>query len=74
VAADSSTAQLKIAEHFIPSLTVTPLFNVALHVGTLVVVVFYFRREVKNILSALVPLDCTSKTVSRESNKRKEQS
>jgi undecaprenyl-diphosphatase len=56
----SSTAHLKIAEHFIPGLTVTPLFNVTLHVGTLVVVVFYFRREVKSILSALVHLDFKS--------------
>ena len=56
----SSTAHLIIAEHFIAGLTVTPLFNVTLHVGTLVVVVFYFRREVKNILSALAHLDFRS--------------
>jgi undecaprenyl-diphosphatase len=56
----SSTAHLIIVEHFIPSLTVTPLFNVTLHVGTLIVVVFYFRREVKRILSALVHLDFKS--------------
>lgn len=56
----SSTAHLKIAEHFIPGLTVTPLFNVTLHVGTLVVVVFYFRREIKSILSAVAHLDFKS--------------
>ena len=56
----SSTAHLIIAEHFISGLAVTPLFNVTLHVGTLVVVVFYFRREIKNILSALVHLDFKS--------------
>jgi len=56
----SSTAHLKIAEHFIPNLTVTPLFNVTLHVGTLVVVILYFRREVKSILLALVRLDFKS--------------
>jgi undecaprenyl-diphosphatase len=56
----SSTAHLIIIEHFIPGLTVTPLFNVTLHVGTLVVVIFYFRREVKSILSALVHLDFKS--------------
>jgi undecaprenyl-diphosphatase len=56
----SSTAHLKIAEHVIPSLTVTPLFNVTLHIGTLIVVVFYFRKEVKSILSALAHLDFRS--------------
>jgi undecaprenyl-diphosphatase len=56
----SSTAHLRIAEHFIPSLTVTPLFNVTLHVGTLIVVVFYFRKEVKSTLSALAHLDFKS--------------
>jgi len=48
----SSTAHLKIAEHYL-GLTATPLFNLILHLGTLIVVVFYFRTEVKNILSAL---------------------
>lgn len=56
----SSTAHLKIAEHFIPGLTVTPLFNVTLHVGTLIVVVFYFRKEIQRILSALGHLDFKS--------------
>jgi undecaprenyl-diphosphatase len=56
----SSTAHLKIAEHFIPSLSVTPFFNVVLHLGTLVVVIFYFRKEVKSILSALVHLNFKS--------------
>ena len=55
----SSTAHLKIAEHFL-GLTATPLFNLTLHVGTLIVVVFYFRKEVKNILSALAHLDFKS--------------
>jgi undecaprenyl-diphosphatase len=55
----SSTAHLRIAEHFL-SLTATPLFNVTLHVGTLIVVVFYFRKDVKNILSALAHLDFKS--------------
>lgn len=56
----SSTAHLKIAEHFISGLTATPLLNVTLHIGTLVVVVFYFRSEVGNILSALAHLDFKS--------------
>ena len=55
----SSTAHLRIAEH-LWDLKVTALFNVALHVGTLVVVVFYFRREVKSILLALVHVDFKS--------------
>jgi undecaprenyl-diphosphatase len=55
----SSTAHLRIAEHFL-DLTATPLFNVTLHVGTLIVVVFYFRKDVKNILSALARLDFKS--------------
>ncbi|HVO36938.1 MAG TPA: undecaprenyl-diphosphate phosphatase [Candidatus Acidoferrum sp.] len=55
----SSTAHLRIVEHFL-GLTTTPLFNITLHVGTLVVVIFYFRKEVKNILSALVHLDFKS--------------
>jgi undecaprenyl-diphosphatase len=55
----SSTAHLKIAEHFL-GLIATPLFNVTLHVGTLIVVLFYFRKEVKSILSALARLDFKS--------------
>lgn len=57
----SSTAHLKIAERFL-DLTVTPLFNIVLHVGTLAVVIFFFRREVKNILAALVRLDFKSES------------
>ena len=57
----SSTAHLRIAEHFL-GLTVTPLFNIALHVGTLVVVVFYFRKDIKNILSDLVRLNFKSES------------
>jgi undecaprenyl-diphosphatase len=55
----SSTAHLKIAEQFL-GLTHTGLLDVVLHVGTLVVVVFYFRKEVKAILAALVHLDFKS--------------
>lgn len=55
----SSTAHLRIAEHFL-GLAATPLFGITLHIGTLVVVVFYFRKEVKNILSALAHLDFKS--------------
>lgn len=55
----SSTAHLKIAQQLL-AFPATPLFDVALHVGTLSVVIFYFRKEVKNILSALVHLDFKS--------------
>jgi undecaprenyl-diphosphatase len=55
----SSTAHLKIAQHLM-NLEVTPLLDVTLHLGTLIVVVFYFRRDVKDVLAALVHLDFTS--------------
>ncbi|MDH5793959.1 MAG: undecaprenyl-diphosphate phosphatase [Candidatus Bathyarchaeota archaeon] len=55
----SSTGHLRIAEHFL-GLAATPLLGIILHVGTLVVVVFYFRKEVKNILIALAHLDFKS--------------
>ena len=52
----SSTAHLKITEHFL-GFQATPLFNVFLHIGTLGVVVFYFRRDIKIILTALAHRD-----------------
>jgi len=52
----SSTAHLRVAEHFI-GFQATPLFNVFLHVGTLGVVIFYFRHDIKVILTALVHRD-----------------
>ena len=52
----SSTAHLKIAEHFL-GMTATPLLGITLHIGTLIVVLFCFKKEVKNILSALTHLD-----------------
>lgn len=52
----SSTAHLKIAEFFL-GFQATPLFNVFLHIGTLSVVIFYFRSEIKIILTDLVHLD-----------------
>jgi len=55
----SSTAHLKIAQHLM-NLGATPLLDVVLHVGTLIVVVFFFRKEVKSILTALVHLDFKS--------------
>lgn len=55
----SSTGHLNIAEHFF-GLAATPLLNITLHVGTLAVVIFYFRHDVKNILVALVHRDFKS--------------
>ena len=52
----SSTAHLRIAEFFL-GFQATPLFNVFLHIGTLSVVIFYFRREIKIILTDLVHRD-----------------
>jgi undecaprenyl-diphosphatase len=57
----SSTAHLKITEYFF-GLSVTPLFNLVLHIGTLVVVVFFFRKDVRNILVSLGHLDFKSET------------
>jgi undecaprenyl-diphosphatase len=55
----SSTGHLKIAEHYL-GLTTTPFFNLILHLGTLIVVLFYFRVEIRNILTALAHLDFKS--------------
>jgi undecaprenyl-diphosphatase len=55
----SSTAHLKIAQHLM-NFQATALLDVTLHIGTLIVVVFYFRKDVKDILSALVHLDFKS--------------
>ena len=52
----SSTAHLRITEHFL-GFQATPLFNLFLHLGTLGVVVFYFRHDIKLILIALMHRD-----------------
>jgi undecaprenyl-diphosphatase len=52
----SSTAHLRITEHFL-GFQATPLFNVFFHIGTLGVVIFYFRHDIKVILIALVHRD-----------------
>ena len=57
----SSTAHLKLAETFL-GLAATPLFNLVLHLGTMSVVIFYFRRDVKGILVSLVKLDFKSES------------
>jgi undecaprenyl-diphosphatase len=52
----SSTAHLRVAEHFL-GFPAMPLFNVFLHIGTLSVVIFYFRHDIKVILTALAHRD-----------------
>jgi len=52
----SSTGHLKIAEHFF-GLTTPLLFEIILHVGTLTVVLFFFRKDIKNILTDLAHLN-----------------
>ena len=48
----SSTGHLRLAEHFF-GLQVPLLFDVILHVGTLLVTLVYFRAAIKNVLLAL---------------------
>lgn len=57
----SSTAHLKLTGYFF-GLTVTPLFNIMLHLGTLIVVLLFFRKDIKNILMALIHVDFKSKS------------
>jgi len=55
----SSTGHLRITEHFL-GLTVPLLFDVALHVGTLIIILLFFRKDIKTILAALVKGDFKS--------------
>ncbi len=55
----SSTGHLRLAEHFF-GLSVPLLFDVTLHVGTLFVIMLYFRKDIKNVLSALFHRDFSS--------------
>jgi undecaprenyl-diphosphatase len=52
----SSTGHLKLAEQFL-DLKVPILFDVILHVGTLIVILFFFRKDIKHILSAFARFD-----------------
>jgi undecaprenyl-diphosphatase len=56
----SSTGHLRLTEHFF-SLKVPLLFDVMLHVGTLIVTLFFFRKDIKNILGALAKGDFKTK-------------
>jgi undecaprenyl-diphosphatase len=55
----SSTGHLRIAERFL-GLTVPLLFDVTLHVGTLVIILLFFRKDIKIILAALMKGDFKS--------------
>ena len=55
----SSTGHLRLAEHFM-QLSLPILFDVTLHIGTLVVIFIFFRKDIKNILTALVHIDFKS--------------
>jgi undecaprenyl-diphosphatase len=52
----SSTGHLRLTEHFW-NLKVPILFDVLLHAGTLIVTLFFFRKDIKNILVALAKRD-----------------
>ena len=52
----SSTGHLKLAERLL-GLEVPILFDVALHMGTLVVILLFFRKDIINVLRALGHLD-----------------
>jgi undecaprenyl-diphosphatase len=55
----SSTGHLRIAEQFF-GLALPLLFDVILHVGTLIIVLLFFRRDIKLVLIALVKGDFKS--------------
>jgi undecaprenyl-diphosphatase len=55
----SSTGHLRIAEHYF-GLAVPALFDVILHVGTLIVTLVYFRKDILKVLRALAKLDFKS--------------
>jgi undecaprenyl-diphosphatase len=56
----SSTGHLRITEQLL-GLTMLPLlFDVTLHVGTLIIILFFFRKDIKIVLVALVKGDFKS--------------
>jgi undecaprenyl-diphosphatase len=55
----SSTGHLRITEQLL-GLTLPLLFDVTLHVGTLAVILFFFRKDVKTILATLAKGDFKS--------------
>jgi len=55
----SSTGHLRISEQFL-GLALPLLFDVTLHVGTLVIILLFFRKDIKLVLVALVEGDFKS--------------
>jgi undecaprenyl-diphosphatase len=55
----SSTGHLRITEQLL-GLTLPLLFDVTLHVGTLIIILFFFRKDIKLVLMALVKGDFKS--------------
>ncbi|MGC8896063.1 MAG: undecaprenyl-diphosphate phosphatase [Candidatus Bathyarchaeia archaeon] len=55
----SSTGHLKLVEHFL-GLPVPILFDITLHIGTLIVILLFFRKEIKEIVSAFLRFDFKS--------------
>lgn len=52
----SSTGHLRLVENFF-GLKLPILFDVILHVGTLIVILIFFRKEVGKMLSSIAHLD-----------------
>ncbi len=52
----SSSGHLRLTEHFL-DLRSPILFDVVLHIGTLIVTLLFFRRDIKEILVSLLQLD-----------------
>ncbi|MEM3699517.1 MAG: undecaprenyl-diphosphate phosphatase [Candidatus Bathyarchaeia archaeon] len=52
----SSTGHLRLLEYFL-GLEVPILFDIALHIGTLIVILIYFKKEIKEVISALFRFD-----------------
>jgi undecaprenyl-diphosphatase len=55
----SSTGHLRITEQLL-GITLPLLFDVTLHVGTLIIILFFFRKDIKLVLMALVKGDFKS--------------
>jgi undecaprenyl-diphosphatase len=57
----SSTGHLRLAEHYL-NLSIPILYDITLHIGTLVVIFVFFRKDIKDILTALARLDFKSES------------
>jgi undecaprenyl-diphosphatase len=56
----SSTGHLRIAENILGLTTIPLLFDVTLHVGTLIIILLFFRKDIKLVLVALTKGDFKS--------------